>query len=218
LTVNETINSAKVGQLIEWWNLNEPPAWANSTHLFLEKLVSALRRVGPEGVQFLKTQAEASGSTKKKYLAISSLVGGKIADDDVIGYTLTAFRNPDPIWKAAALDWFISIEHFPLRRSEVELLLASGDELQAAAMLYLSRAYPADAAGILGDGLRSRDKWVRGKACSEAGFRNIRELRAQVAALLNDEDAYVARSAQIGIEMFDLKARYREEWPSIDDD
>jgi hypothetical protein len=104
-----------------------------------------------------------------------------------------------------------------LKRSEVERLLASGDELQAAAMLYLSRAYPADAAGILGDGLRSRDKWVRGKACSEAGFRNIRELRDAVARLLDDEDDYVARSAQIGIEMFDLNALYPEEWPSIDD-
>jgi hypothetical protein len=169
-------------------------------------------------VKFLKSQAEADGGGKKKYLAIGSLVARKIADDDVIGYILTAFRNPDPVWKAAALDWFISIKHFPLKRSEVELLLASGDEFQATAMLYLSHAYPADAAGILGDGLRSRDKWVRGKACSEAGFRNIRELRAQVAALLNDEDAYVARSAHIGIEMFDLKERYPGEWPSIDDD
>jgi hypothetical protein len=106
----------------------------------------------------------------------------------------------------------------PLKRSEVERLLASGDELQAAAMLYLSHAYPVEAAGILGDGLRSRDKWVRGKACSEAGFRNIRELRGEVASLLDDEDAYVARSAHIGIEMFDLKARYPEEWPVTDDD
>ena len=218
MTINETISSAKVEQLIEWWNLDEPPAWANSTHLFLEKLVSALRRVGPEGVQFLKSQAETDGGAKKKYLAISSLVARKIADDDVIGYILTAFRNPDPIWKAAALDWFISIKHFPLKRSEVERLLASGDELQAAAMLYLSRAYPADAAGILSDGSRSRDKWVRGKACSEAGFRNIREIRDAVARLLNDEDDYVARSAQIGIEMFDLKALNPEEWPLIDDD
>ena len=85
-------------------------------------------------------------------------------------------------------------------------------------MLYLSRAYPADAAGILSDGSRSRDKWVRGKACSEAGFRNIREIRDAVARLLNDEDDYVARSAQIGIEMFDLKALNPEEWPLIDDD
>jgi len=113
LTVNETINSAKVEQLIEWWNLDEPPAWANSTHLFLEKLVSALRRVGAEGVKFLKSQAEVDGGGKKKYLAIGSLVARKIADDDVIGYILTAFRNPDPAWKAAALAWFISIKHFP---------------------------------------------------------------------------------------------------------
>ena len=80
-------------------------------------------------------------------------------------------------------------------------------------MLYLSRAYPADAAGILGDGLRSRDKWVRGKARSEAGFRNIREIRDEVAGLLDAEDDYVSRSAEIGIEMFDLKALHPEEWP-----
>jgi hypothetical protein len=218
LTVNETINSAKVEQLIDWWSLDEPPEWASSTHLFFDKLASALRRVGPDGVQFLKTQAEADGSTRKKYLAISSLASRKIADDEVVGYILTAFRNDDPGWKEAALHWLISIKHFTLKRSEVEQLLSAGGELQAAAMLYLSRAYPAESAYILSDGLRNADKWVRGTAATEAGFGNLRELRAQVAGLLEDEDRYVARSAQIGIEMFDLKAQYPEEWPSINDD
>ena len=204
LTANETINSASVEQLIEWWSLDERPAWAESTHLFLEKLASALRRVGPEGVQFLKNQAGAEGSAKKKFVAITTLVGLKIVDEDVVAYILSAFRDAHPGWKSAALGWFTAIERFRLNRSEVEQFLVSVDELQAAAMLYLSHAYPAEAARILGDGLTSPDKRVRGTAATEAGFQNIRELRARVAGLLDDEDDYVARSAQIGIEMFDL--------------
>jgi len=218
LTVNETINAASLEQLIEWWSLGAPPAWAESTHLFLDKVASALRRAGPGGVRFLKSQAEAESATKRKYLAIASLVAIKLADEDVIGYALGAFRSADPGWKEASLDWFVSLKHFPLKRSEVERLLAAGGETQAGAMLYLSHAYPAEAARILGDGLRSSEKWVRGTAASEAGFRNIRELRTQVAGLLDDEDAYVARAAQIGIEMLDLYDRYPEDRPLIDDD
>jgi hypothetical protein len=218
LTVNEIIHSATVEQLIHWWHLDEPPKWAASTQLFLDKLASAMRRVGPEGVQFLKTQSGAQDDTRKKFLAINSLVARKIADEDVIGYILSAFRKDHPGWKASALDWFTSIKHFPLKRAEVEPLLTADGELRAAAMLYLSQAYPAEAAEILGDGLRSRDKWARGKACSEAGFRNIRELKDEVAGLLEDEDEYVARSAQIGIEMFELRVRYPEERLLADDD
>ena len=49
-------------------------------------------------------------------------------------------------------------------------------------------------------------------------LKNLRELRIHVARLLDDEDAYVARSAQIGIEMFDINDRYPGERPESDDD
>jgi len=206
LSVRETINSATVEQLVEWWNLDDPPEWASETSLFLNFVAGALRRAGEDGVRVLKTEAALDSDTKKRYLAINSLAARKIADRDVVGYILAAFHKDHPGWKARALDWLVSISCFPLERSEVESL-QQGGELEADAMRYLSNAYPDEAVTILSNGLRSTDKWVRGTACTEAGFRNIRELREQVAGLQNDKDDYVARSAQIGVEMFDIAGR-----------
>ncbi len=203
MTINERIQSASVEELIEWWNLKEPPEWATSTHLFLDKVAGALSRVGPKGIAFLKTQAELEDDTKRKYLAVMNLADSRFADRDVVRYLVSAFRKEHPGWKEVALEGFVSINDFPLARSDVEQLLDVCPE----AMVYLTHAYPSEAVRLLREGLRSDDHSIRGKACTEAGFRNIAELRDEVAALLHDKDDYVARSAQIGCEMFELFAR-----------
>jgi hypothetical protein len=202
MTVNERIQSATVEELIEWWTLEEPPDWAKETHLFLDKLASALSRVGPKGTSFLKSQAETEHNSKKQFLAIYSLACRGVADADVIRYLFAAFRKDHAGWRDAALEGFVSVKHYPLARSEVEAVL----DVSAAAIVYMSYAYPAEAVELLRGGLRSRHHWIRGKACTESGSRNFIELRREVEQLLDDEDDFVARSAQIGCEFFKIAA------------
>jgi hypothetical protein len=187
---------------MEWWNLEEPPEWASTTHMFLDKVAGALRRIGPKGIAFLKTQAELEEDSRRKHLALRQLAATKVADEDIVRYLLIAFHNDHLGWKEVALEGFVSINHFPLARDEVERLL----DVCAEAMVYLTHASPSETVRLLRRGLQSDDHWIRGKACTEAGFRNIVELRSEVAAFLHDKDDHVARSAQIACEVFEIAA------------
>src|ERR1044072_5283610 len=203
MTINERIKSADINQLIKWWNREHPPQWAKSTHLFFDKVASAMSKAGPSGISFLKSQAE-SNNDRRRYLAIRSLARKEVADDDVVGFLVRAFYEDHPEWKGFALVGLVSIEKFPLKRREVEELLNHSNKWVAAeAMVYLSQAHPDEAAAILREGLRSSSAIMRGHACSEAGFRNIRELKEEVGGLLKDEESYVARAAKIGRKMFE---------------
>ena len=137
------------------------------------------------------------------------------ADGEVLDSLVEAFRftrHPDPRvidgFKTLALEGLMSVERYALGRAEVERSLMSDDGwLAAAAMAYLSRAHVEERVDILRAGMRGRNPKLRGRACTEAGFRNIRELEGEVKALLSDADEYVARSAQIGCEVFELARR-----------
>jgi hypothetical protein len=57
---------------------------------------------------------------------------------------------------------------------------------------------------VLRAGLKSANEIKRGYACTQAGFRNIKALKDEVRELRKDADRFVANSARIGCEMFDL--------------
>jgi hypothetical protein len=71
-------------------------------------------------------------------------------------------------------------------------------------MIYLCNAYPDEAVDFLRSGLQSKNPALRGNACTEAAFRNLHELKVEIEQLKNDSDEFVARSAQIAIDLFEL--------------
>jgi hypothetical protein len=211
MNLNEKFENAPVLQLMRWWNGDEIPEWSKETALFLHKTANALGRAGDEGILFLRAQIE-SEDLHRRYLALSKLANPKTADERIIQCLVEAFRRPPSGdseivagFKILALNSFVRIKQYPLERNEVELLLDNSQRwLAAAAMVYLSHAFESEAVDILRMGLESREPIVRGYACTEAGLRNIRPLKDKVVSLLKDSDEFVARSAQIGCEVFDL--------------
>ena len=211
MNLNEKFENASVPQLIRWWNGEDVPEWSKETALFLHKTANALGRAGAEGIEFLRAQVE-SEDLHRRYLTLNKLANPDTADERIVQYLVDVFTNP-PLDKAEiivgfkilALNSFVRIGKYQLERCEVESLLDDSQSwLAAAAMIYLSHAFESEAIDILGAGLESSDPIVRGHACTEAGFRNIRPLKAKVVSLLKDSDEYVARSAQIGCDVFDL--------------
>lgn len=211
MNLDEKFENASVRQLMRWWNGVDVPEWSKETTLFLHKTASALGRAGDEGIEFLRAQVE-SEDLHKRYLALDRLARPEIADERIVQYLVDAFSHPPSNkpemvvgFKILALDGFVRIKQYPLERSEVEPLVDDSQGwLAAAAMVYLSHAFESEAVDILKAGLESSDPIRRGYACTEAGFRNIRPLKDKVVSLLKDADQFVARSAQIGCEVFAL--------------
>lgn len=203
LTLDDRISAASYEELTRWFDDNEVPEWARISALFDTKVAGALSRSGSNGVQFLKAQLESSDS-RKKHLALSALAHKDIADEAVVNHLVRAFEDGHTEWKQFALHCLSRVECYPLKRAEVEPLLNSPDEsLGAEAMIYLSHAYPEEATQILRAGLQSSNPVMRACACTEASFRNIRELRPEVEKLSGDSDEFVARSYRNGIEAFE---------------
>jgi hypothetical protein len=211
MNLNEKFENASVPQLIRWWNGDDVPEWSKETALFLHKTANALGRAGDEGVEFLRSQVE-SEDLYKRYLALNKLANPQTADERIVQCLIDTFRRPPSDnseiivgSKILALNGFVQIGKYPLERSEVESLLDNNESwLAAAAMVYLSHAFASETIDILSAGLESNDPVVRGHACTEAGFRHIRSLKDKVVGLLKDSDEYVARSAQIGCDVFNL--------------
>lgn len=211
MRLNKELKYASVARLIRWWNGDEVPAWSRGMAQFLQKTAHALSLAGSEGVEFLRTQVE-SEDVSKRAIALGKLADPRIADERSAQYLVDAFHEKqsnepeiDSGFKTIALNGFVGISYYPLKRAEVEPLLEHEDKwLAAAAMVYLSHAFEDEAIKILEAGLASRNPIMRGHACTEAGFRNIYQLKQKVALLLRDDDKYVANAAQIGYEMFDI--------------
>ena len=211
MDINKNFQNASVPQLIRWWNGDDVPEWSNETALFLHKTANALARAGDEGVEFLKAQIE-SEDLPKRYLALNRLAYPNTADERIAQCLVDAFRLPPSQeakvvsgFKSLALDGLVRIEQYPLERSEVELLLDNSEKwLAAVAMVYMSHAFEREAVDILRAGLESGNPIMRGHACTEVGFRHIQPLKDKIINLLKDSDEYVARSAQIGCEVFEF--------------
>jgi hypothetical protein len=108
-------------------------------------------------------------------------------------------------FKGVAMDCLVEIGEYPLDRGEIEPLLEDNEKyLSATAMVYLSHAFPEETIPILRAGLKSDNPIKRSYACTQAGFGNIKELKDEVRELRKDADRFVANSAQIGCEMFDI--------------
>lgn len=211
MNLDQKFENVPLTQLMLWWNGEELPEWSKETALFLLKTANALVRAGEVGIAFLRSQVE-SEDLPRRYYALDKLAHPVRADESIVQCLVKAFRHPpsDTLeavagFKILALNGFVRIGSYPLERNEVESLLKNGDKwLAAEAMAYLSHAFETEAVAILSAGLESSNPAIRGQACTEAGFRNIRPLKDKVANLLNDSDEYVARAAQIGCEMFEL--------------
>ena len=211
MDINQEIRKASLPQLISWWSGEDVPDWSKATSLFADKIAFALRRKGAEGIQFLKTQID-SKDIKKRQLVLRALANKETYDDEVVKFLIDAFRiNPGydtevaDAFKGVAMGCLVDIGEYPLDRAEIEALLEHRDKwLSATAMVYLSQACADEAIEILRTGLRSANPIKRGQACIQAGFRNIEKLENEVRELLNDSDDYVARSAQIACEVFDI--------------
>jgi hypothetical protein len=213
MDIYQLVRAASVEQLIRWWNGEELPDWANHTYSLRQKVGSALGEAGPTGIRFLKSQLNTD-DLHLRSIALSSLARKEVADGEVIDCLVEAFRctYSDPrvidVFKTIALEGLMSVERYPLDRAEVERLLVSEEEwLAASALAYLSRAYEEERDKILRAGMLSGNPKLRGRACTEVGFRRIRGLEGEVRALLSDADEYVARSAQIGCEVLELPQR-----------
>ena len=211
MSLDQKFENVPVTQLMLWWNGEELPEWSKETGLFLHKTASALVRAGEGGIAFLRSQVE-SEDFRKRYYALDKLAHPERADESIVQCLVKAFRSPPSDtpevlagFKILALEGLVRIGSYPLERREVEALLENSDKwLAAEAMAYLSHAFEAEAVAILSAGLESNNPAVRGRACTEAGFRNIRPLKERVTSLLNDADEYVARAAQIGCEVFEV--------------
>jgi hypothetical protein len=211
MNLHEKYENASVPQLIHWWDGDDVPEWSEETALFLHKTANALGRAGDEGIEFLRSQV-GSEDLHKRYLALDKLANPQTADERIVQCLVDAFSHPPSDnseivdgFKILALNAFVRIGEYPLERSEVELLLDNSQRwLAAAAMVYLSHAFESEAVNILSAGLESGDAIIRGHACTEAGFRKLRPLIDKVESLLKDSDDFVARSAQIACEVFDL--------------
>jgi hypothetical protein len=209
MNINHQIRKASIPQLIRWWTGEEIPRWASTASLLHQKVAAELSRRGSKGVQFLKAQAR-SGDIRKRSTVLCALARKGSYDSEVENLFTEAFYNEARLepevalaFKELALNCFIRVGQFPLGRSEVELLLEHENRhVSASAMVYLSHKFQEEAIKILKEGLKSSNPIKRGHACTEAGFRNMSELRSEVESLLRDEDDFVARSAQIACDVF----------------
>ena len=210
MDTRKIIQNASLEQLIRWWNGEEIPDWAAGSVLIREKIAPALRS-SAEGIAFLKSRTR-SKDVKEKQRALLFLSHKEVYDDEVKRLLADTFRNADNFetqlalaFKGFVLDCFVALDQYPFERYEVKpLLVCELKGTAASAMVYLSHAYPEEAVAILRAGLRSDNDYMQANACTEAGFRNIRELREEVAELRKSESWYIANSAKIGCEMFDL--------------
>lgn len=203
MDIKERIKGASLKQLITWWD-GEKPEWAEKTSLFHHWIAVALGEAGPKGTEFLKSQIN-SDDLFKRTRALERLAVRGIVDEDIVNSLIELFERDDHRCKTFALANLVRVKQFPLARAEVESLRDHDDGwLAAESMVYLSHACPSDAVNVLRAALQSAKPEVRGGACSEIGFRNIFNLKDEAAALLTDDDVYVANSAQIACEMFDL--------------
>lgn len=211
MNINEEVQKASLAQLISWWMGQDLPEWANATALFIDKVTFALARKGSDGIQFLKTQVDSEDS-KKRQLVLRALADKETYDAEVVKFLIDAFRinqsyesQVADAFKGLAMDCLVEIGEYPFDRGEVEPLLEHKEKyLSATAMVYLSHAFPEETIQILRAGLKSANPIKRGNACTQAGFRNIKELKDEVRELRKDPDRFVANAAQIGCEMFDI--------------
>ena len=208
MDINHQIRKASVSQLIRWWTGEEIPRWAGTTSLH-QKVAAELSHRGSKGIQFLKAQARPRDN-RKRSIVLWALARKGSYDSEVESLFTEAFYNGASLepetalaYKELALDCFIKAGQFPLGRSEVEPLLEhENGHVSASAMVYLSHKFQEEAVKILKEGLKSSNPIKRRHACTEAGFRNMSELRSEVESLLRDDDEFVARSAQIACDVF----------------
>lgn len=196
------IRQASLSQLTHWWSDGVPDS-AESTVRFRIWVVNALVD-RPEGIAFLKHQLQ-SENLKKHFTALQDLTNRGILDQEVMGHVLKAFQAEEPILKLCALSCLRHLKQYSLRRDAVEELIAlenilDGD-LAAEAMLYHAEAFPESTAAILGRGLRSDNKYIRGTACDGAWENKVFELLPELNFLQDDPDVYVANEARTAVDM-----------------
>ncbi|MHB1422234.1 MAG: HEAT repeat domain-containing protein [Gemmataceae bacterium] len=195
------IHNAPLPQLLRWWDGADPPL-ADFEEGFLDEVAYALTKHRPEGIAALKRYL-GSNDPKWRSAALRYLAYPGVADEEVLADLEQTFRNGDRDLKFIALWGFIHLAYFPLPRHQVEALMNEEDERMAAlAMVYLSRAMPAEAVKILGVGLSSPNPRKREFACDEVGDRGIGELSERLRLLLTDPDGAVAEAARSNLEFF----------------
>jgi hypothetical protein len=197
------VDIAGLPQLKEWWESKTPPDWAESRDSLLEEVGYALTRQGPEGVAFLTDYAKR-GDEGQRPMAVYFLGIKRFINGNILTLITDAFHQEDAGLKTSALWALVNVETYVLNRQDVEELLSSSDDrLSALAMVYLSRAYPAEAVEMLRQGLLSDNPRKREYACDEIGDRVISELREGVAQALNDPHPDVRESAKSNLEILD---------------
>jgi hypothetical protein len=195
------IHDAPFPQLLRWWDGADPPL-AHFGEGFLDEVAYALTRHGPEGIAVLK-RSLSSDDPKRRSAALWFLAYPGLADEEVREALVQAFHNGSRDQVYAALWGFIHLAYFPLRRQQVETLLDDEDQrMSALAMVYLSRALPAEAVKILEAALSSPNPRKREYACDEVGDRGIDELSERLRPLLTDTDGAVAEAARSNLAFF----------------
>jgi hypothetical protein len=195
------IHDAPLTQLLRWWEGADPPL-ADFEEGFLDEVAFALTNHRPEGIAVLKRYL-GSDDPQRRSAALGMLAYPDAADEQVRVALAQAFHNGSRDLKYAALWGFIHLAYFPLGRDQVAALLDDEDErMSALAMVYLSRARPAEAVKILGAGLSSPNPRKREYACDEVGDRGIGELSDRLRHLLTDPDGAVAEAARSNLEFF----------------
>jgi hypothetical protein len=195
------IHDAPLDQLLRWWDGVDPPL-VELEDEFLDEVAFALTQHRPVGVAALKRCLGSVDETRRG-AALDFLAYPGVADEEVHIALLQAFSGGSRDIRYRALWGFIHLAYFPLGRDQLVGLLEGTDERMAAlAMVYLSRALPAEAIAILGAALGSPNPRMREYACDEIGDRDIGELSERMRALLADPDEAVVASARCNLEFF----------------
>jgi hypothetical protein len=195
------IHDAPLTQLLRWWEGADPPL-AEFGEGFLDEVAFALTKHRPEGIVALKRYL-GPDDPKRRSAALGFLAYPEVADEEVRAALVQAFHSGNRDLKYTVLWGFIHLEYFPLGRYQIEALLDDEDErMSALAMVYLSRALPAEAVKILGAGLSSPNPRKREYACDEVGDQDIGELSERLRLLLTDPDEAVAEAARSNLELF----------------
>ncbi len=195
------IHDAPLSKLLSWWDGAEPPL-ADFEEGFLDEVAFALTKYQPEGIAALKLSL-GSDDWQRRSAALGALAYPELADEQVRVALVQAFHNGSQQDKYAALWGFIRLAYFPLGKDHIDPLGIDEDErMSALAMVYLSRARPAEAVQILGAGLRSPNPRQREYACDEVGDRGIGELSDRLRPLLADADPAVAEAARSNLAFF----------------
>src|SRR5262249_3981406 len=163
---HDQIRQASFAQLIDWWSEEVPESIERKVRFRISVRDALIAREG--GIEFLKAQL-GSDDLEKRCRALRDLRGTAGSDPDVMEHVLEWINGDEPVSRVSALSFLRSIAHYCLSPDAVELVFLQTDildgDLAAEAMLYLAEACPDRAVRILGAGLRSANKGIRGRAC-----------------------------------------------------